>query len=147
MDGEIPSMGESEAQEIESQEEAEARESEVKPMTLDIPRVEESASREKGPYQMDVVEKEPGVFRVLRETLTNEEQPDFAFSKWDDDVEDLDAKAGDFRSDISQLSGMSNHLRMGEVDLTPREYHAPSIDLLKEALTHVEFGTFDPGDI
>ena len=66
MDGEIPSMGESEAQEIESQEEAEARESEVKPMTLDIPRVEESASREKGPYQMDVVEKEPGVFRVRR---------------------------------------------------------------------------------
>lgn len=65
------------------------------------------------------------------------------FSGWDDEVEDLDA--GD--SDESQCFDMSSHLRWNDVDLTPDEFRAPSIGRLCEALAHVTFCAWCPGDI
>lgn len=69
-----------------------------------------------------------------------------AFSGWDLEVDDIDAS----QSDESQCFGMSSHLMWKEVDLRlrgDREFRAPSIGRLKEALTHVTFTAFCPGDI
>lgn len=89
-------------------------------------------------------EVEPHVFKVVANNLTDKYMPLLlGFTGWDNEVVDLDA--GD--SDESQCFGMSDHLRWNDVDLTPREFNAPSIKRLKQALEHVEFGTWDPWDI
>ncbi|MEK7546030.1 MAG: hypothetical protein AAB554_03040 [Patescibacteria group bacterium] len=65
------------------------------------------------------------------------------FTAWDDEVEDLDAG----NSDESQCFGMSAHLRWNDVNLTPDEFRAPSIERLLEALSHVTLCAWCPGDI
>jgi hypothetical protein len=97
---------------------------------------------------IDVEEREPGVFTVVDDNLTSGsdwivDPCNLGFSQWDDEVEDLDA--GD--SDESQCFGMSDHLRWNDVDLTPYEYRASSLERLSEALHHVAVCAWCPGDI
>jgi hypothetical protein len=95
---------------------------------------------------IEVEEKKPGIFTVMDDNITVKdgdrvtEDVTLGFSEWDDEVEDLD---GD---EDSQMCNISEHLKWQDVDLTPEEYHAPSIERLKEALSHVTICAFCPGD-
>jgi hypothetical protein len=96
-----------------------------------------------------VEEREPGKFFVVNDNMTVKngdwivDSVALGFSQWDDEVEDLDAGG----SDESHCFGMSDHLRWNDVDLTPYEYKAPSIERLKEAFEHVAVCAWCPGDI
>ena len=98
---------------------------------------------------IEVEEKKHGVFSVVDNNMTVKdgnsatENTNLGFSHWDSEVEDLDA--GD--SDESQCFGMSDHLKWQDVDLTPQEFRAPSIERLKEALNHVAICAWCPGNI
>ena len=90
----------------------------------------------------------PGVFQIIEDNLTSgsdwiTDSCALGFCSWDDEVTDLDAG----NSDESQCFCMSDHLRWNDVELTPRELRAPSIKRLKEALHHVAFCAWCPGDI
>jgi len=101
----------------------------------------EASAKQEGNW-IEVEEKEPGVFAVMDDNMTVKGTAR-GFSQWDGEVEDLDA--GD--SDESQCFGMSSHLKWQDVDLTPEEFCAPSIERLKEALDHVAICAWDPEDI
>ena len=98
---------------------------------------------------IEVEEREPGVFAVVDDNMTVKDgdwlsaDTNLGFSEWDEEVEDLD---GGY-SDEGQCFGMSDHLRWQDVDLTPEEFHAPSIERVKEALNHVAVCAWCPGDI
>lgn len=65
-----------------------------------------------------------------------------AFRSWDNEVTNVD----NGWSDVA-LFLMSDHLRWNEVDLTPERFQASSFNRLVEALGHVTFGCYDPGDV
>lgn len=108
----------------------------------------EAAAKQEGNW-IEVEEKEPGVFSVVDDNMTVKngdwvtESTALGFSQWDGEVEDLDAGS----SDESQCFDMSSHLKWQDVDLTPGEFRAPSIERLKEALSHVAICAWCPGDI
>ena len=112
---------------------------------IEVLSSEASAHRE-GDW-IDVEEREAGVFTVVRDSMTMRDLgPDWLslrFRFWDDEVEDLDAG----NSSGSECFGSSNHLRWNDVDLTPEEFHAPSIERLAEALTHVAVDAWNPEDV
>jgi hypothetical protein len=95
-----------------------------------------------------VTEVTPGVFEIVDDSMTwgdNYVSDDCAlgFCGWDEEVLDLD---GGY-SDESSCFGMSAYLLWNDVELTPTELRAPSIDRLREALRHVAFCAWCPGDI
>lgn len=96
-----------------------------------------------------VEEREVGHFVVTDDSMTDKngdwiiDAVALGFAEWDAEVEDLD----DGYSDESQCFGMSNHLRWNDVVLRPDEFHAPSIERLAEAITHVTMCAWCPGDI
>ena len=92
---------------------------------------------------IEVEENEPGIYTVVDNNMTDTDQTALGFAWWDDQVEDLDNGS----SDESQCFGMSDHLRWHDVDLTPDEFRASSLERLKEALAHVEVCAWCPGDI
>jgi hypothetical protein len=95
-----------------------------------------------------VDEIEPGLFQVVENSMTSgdywvQDPVALGFCWWDDEVEDLDAG----NSDESQCFGISDHLRWNDVHLTSEELRAPSLDRLREAIGHVAFCAWCPGDI
>ncbi len=97
-----------------------------------------------------VEEVSPGIFKIVDNNMTEEEEGNvlcglwaLGLCSWDEEVVDLDAG----NSDESQCFGMSDHLRWNDVEITPGELRAPSIDRLKEALGHVAFCAWCPYDI
>jgi hypothetical protein len=114
-----------------------------------IDTLSDKASAEQGGDWIEVEEREPGTFVVVDDSLTVKDgdsmmaQTDLGFTEWNDEVEDLDAGW----SDEASCFGMSNHLRWNDVDLTPDEFSAPSIERLIEALEHVVLCAWCPGDI
>jgi hypothetical protein len=64
------------------------------------------------------------------------------FPVWDDEVKDLD----NF-SDAASCFGMSEKLQWEDVTLTPDYFQASSIERLCEALDHVCFCAWCPGDV
>ncbi len=109
----------------------------------------ESASADREQAWIEVVEAVPGMYRVVNDSLTVKggdwiiDETALGFVAWDDEVEDLDTG----NSDESQCFGMSSELRWNDVGLTPVEFRAPSIERLKEALSHVVVCAWCPGDI
>ena len=100
---------------------------------------------------IEVEEYKPSVFKVVDNNMTENgnwvtEATALGFSQWDDEVQDIDG-VEDYPSDESQCFGMSNHLQWKDVDLMPYVFCAPSIERLKEALTHVAICAWCPGDI
>lgn len=95
-----------------------------------------------------VEEISSGVFKIVDNSMTDECNVlsgawALGLCFWDEEVEDLDAG----NSDGSQCFGMSDHLRWKDVEISPDELCAPSLDLLKEALSHVAFCSWCPYDI
>lgn len=94
-----------------------------------------------------VQENEKGIFQVIGNSVTEEGDPivkstQLSFIGWDSDVEDLDAG----HSDASVLGG-SVLLKYKEVQFTPKEIKAPSVEDLKEALLKVGIRRYCMGDI
>jgi hypothetical protein len=95
------------------------------------------------------VEQKGRVFTVVDENMTDKDgdwivdSTALGFSSWDAEVKDLDND----QSDASQCFGISMHLKWKDVDMTPDEFRAPSIERLKEALNHVAICAWCPGDI
>lgn len=108
-----------------------------------------SVSTEMDAFWIVVEQVACGRYVVVEDNLTVKSDDrlwddlELGFIGWDDEVEDLDA--GD--SEESQCFGMSNRLRWNDVDLTPEEFRAPSIERLREALVHVTLCAWCPDDI
>lgn len=100
-----------------------------------------SGARQEERSWIMVEERDEGVFTVVGHNFTGS-NTEISFRAWDDEVSDLDGQ-----SDAAQCFGMSNHLRWNDVHMEPRCFHAPSLRMLEEALKHVTFCAFDPGDI
>jgi hypothetical protein len=98
---------------------------------------------------IEVRETQTGVFSIVGDNMTNRngnsitDITELGFIEWDNEVTDLDKG----QSDESQCFGMSEKLKWRDVELTPTEIRAPSLELLKEALTHVIICAWCPGDI
>ncbi len=96
-----------------------------------------------------VEEAEPGIFRTVSSDIANKDgdsmtdMTDIGFERWDDSVKDLDNGC----SDISQCLSMSEHLQWKEVELTPYEIKAPSLDRLKKALQHIDITSYYSDEI
>jgi len=93
---------------------------------------------------IEVEERQPGFFELVRNNMTDPENPDLDIFRWDAEVEDLDK-----RSDAA-YRGMSEHLRWEDVDMSLNQtddlsssFRSPSVARLREALTHVVFCTWD----
>ena len=67
----------------------------------------------------------------------------YGYSPIGEGVVDLDAG----RSDASQCFNVSNHVRVGEVDLVGSRILAPNLETLLEALKNVSIIAYCPGDI
>lgn len=93
---------------------------------------------------IEVEEFAPGVFTIVNDSFTDENDARArGFTSWDNEMQDLD----NGWSDEAQCFGMSNHLVWNDVDLTPDEFRAPSIERLTEALHHVAICAWCPDDI
>lgn len=106
-----------------------------------------------------VMESTPGVFHVkTRGTATVDLGGDFmspediGFASWDDEVRDLDNE----ESDVVRYCNIgSTHLEWNDVTFrievgpygAETRVTAPTLDRLKEALSHVSFKLFDSKDI
>ena len=109
------------------------------------------------PYWLDVSPINDTTFAIVDQNLANGDA--YAFAKWDDDVQNLDAYDRDdpkapFASAVAMIWGMSKHLRWRDVDMDLwlghfGEYYftSPSLDRLYEALAHVWFTDYRPDDI
>jgi len=93
-----------------------------------------------------VTEDEPHVFtihseniteRVVREDSYGDDIESLHFSSWDKEVMNIDK---DRHNEVKRRVGVSDHLKWKDVRLTPYRFYAPSIERLREALKHVEFG-------
>jgi len=105
----------------------------------------EAAADPEGAW-IEVQEASAGVFIVTDDNMTDDDNTCLGFVAWDGEVEDLDCGS----SDESQCFGMSDHLRWNDVDLRlmhVKEFRAPSISRLVEALSHVTLTAWDPYDI
>lgn len=100
-------------------------------------------------HWIEIEETAPGEFEVVGNNMTEESKSTWTgntalgFVGWDTDVEDNDAGS----SDESQCFHMSDSLQWKDVHLSPKHFTAPSIDRLKEALQHVVYTAWCPGDI
>jgi len=108
----------------------------------------DDASAESEEAWIKVKEVSPGIFEIVDNSLTSGDSRisdpcELGLMGWDDEVQDLDAG----QSDESQCFKMSVHLRWKDVDITPDELRASSVERLKEALSHVAFGAWCPGDL
>ncbi|MBI3633427.1 MAG: hypothetical protein HY226_03995 [Candidatus Vogelbacteria bacterium] len=97
---------------------------------------------------IEVEKVRKGVYRMVADSMTvegdgNYHNTNLGIREWDEEVVDLD----NGRSDGSQCFGISEHLRWNDVDFTTEEFRAPSIKRLLEALSHVTFTAWCPGDI
>ena len=96
-----------------------------------------------------VRETSPGVYRVVDDNLTVKngnptvDATALGFSGWDDEVTNLDEDDGD----VYTYLGISGHLRWRNVELRRREFRAPSIKRLVQALSRVRFCAWCPGDM
>jgi hypothetical protein len=101
---------------------------------------------------IEVTQVSKTTFHVTDDNMTEEGDPiyttsDFAFRSWDSEVEQLDV---DSYSEVVQVFRFSEELRWKDVYMkidVPFIMEAPSLDRLKEALSHVVFGSYCPGDI
>ena len=106
----------------------------------------EAFAKQEGNW-IEVEEKEPSVFAVVDDNMTVKggnrvsDETYLGFTHWDDEVEDLDGDGN------AQCIGISSHLKWKDVDLTPEEFRAPSVERLKEALNHVAICAWCHGDI
>ena len=97
---------------------------------------------------VEVEEREPGVFTIVDDNMTDKDEDwvssctCLGFYRWDNEVIDLDGS-----SDLAGCFGMSDHLRWKDVDLTPEEFRAPSLERLVEALGRVIMCAWCAGDI
>lgn len=93
---------------------------------------------------IEVEECTQGVFVVVNDNFTDTyDARARGFTEWDNEMQDLDKG----RSDEASCFGMSNHLVWNDVDLTPDEFRAPSVERLMEALHHVAICAWCPDDI
>ncbi|HSI21092.1 MAG TPA: hypothetical protein VLA04_05340 [Verrucomicrobiae bacterium] len=98
---------------------------------------------------IEVSERESGYFEIVGNNMTEKngdwivDSTALGFGEWDSEVVDLDAG----NSDESQCFGISSHLWWNDVDLTPEYIRAPNLQRLREALEHVAFCAWCPGDI
>jgi len=95
-----------------------------------------------------VREEDSGHFVIIDDSMTEEgdwlsDCIDLGLCDWNSEVQDIDA--GD--SDESQCFGMSTHLVWKDVTITPSSIEASSLERLSEALTHITFCSWCPGDI
>lgn len=92
-----------------------------------------------------------GVFRVVKDNLTSGSDSSdpiaLGICKWDSEVEDLDGPRDLYSSDVSQCFEMSRELQWKDVHITPYECCASSVLRLAQALSHVAFCAWCPGDI
>lgn len=97
---------------------------------------------------LEVEEYATGHYMVVGENITQKtETPErglaLGFTKWDNEVEDLD----NGRSGGSSCFGISDHLKWNDVELTITEFKAASFGRLLEALEHVTIEPWCPDDI
>lgn len=109
---------------------------------LDIP-----ASAEVEESWIEVKEVSPNLFKVVNDNMTEgddwvHDSCALCFCDWDDEVANLDHV-----SDAADCYGMSERLIWRGAILTPWEFYASSVDLLREALEHVVFCAWCPGDV
>ena len=96
-----------------------------------------------------VKEMEPGVFKIVDNSITKKDEHQMAgetfigFGEWDDEVVDLDSRSSDAR-----YFDMSEHLRWEDVEfIGDDEIKAPSLDRLKQALQHIKILPYNPEDM
>ncbi len=95
------------------------------------------------------VEKKGGYFYLVNENLTKKkgnwikDNTDLGFASWDDTVQNIDYE----NSDEAQCFDMSRRLKWQEVIMTTKSFQAKTIERLCEALEHVVFTAWCPGDI
>ncbi len=84
-------------------------------------------------------ETSSGTFKILASSIDTDYE--LVFSKWDESVEDL--------NELSDYAffGLSERLKWKDVELTPKEIKAPSLDRAIEALQHLQIASHDPADI
>ena len=113
-----------------------------------IDSLSDNTSAESESAWITVKKVSPGVYQIVDNSMTTGDSGltdccALGFCYWDDEVQDIDAG----NSDESQCFEMSDHLRWNDVDITPEGFKAPSINRLREALKHVGFCAWCPGDI
>jgi hypothetical protein len=100
-------------------------------------------------YWIKVRRKGKGSWHLIEENLTDKkgnwiaDATDLGFSRWDKTL----VQSLDRNSDESQCFGMSNRLQCNGISITTQTFGASSIEELAEALSHVEFCAWCPGDI
>lgn len=99
-----------------------------------------------------VEETSPGTFRVVRNRIDDHggalrDWERYAFINFDAEVENIESDDDDDRAYWYSLpNGASLHLRWKDVEMRPREFKAPSVERLQEALRHVSVYAFNPHD-
>ena len=99
-------------------------------------------------YWIEVEETSPGHFTIVNDSMTVKDgdcmidPTALGYVEWDDEVENLDTD-----SDPYECFGISQDLQWNEVSLGVTSFEAPSIERLKEALSHVTLMSWCPGDI
>ncbi len=116
---------------------------------------------------IDVKERSPGEFVITGTNITNEKLKLLAFASGDGETSDIDGAFtpediegmkddGDSPEEIEEMKamksdeqalGMSARVQWNEVILTPKIIHAPSLDRLREALSHVVFTAWRARDL
>jgi len=93
---------------------------------------------------IEVERLKPGTYGIVSNNLTNGLVPKLGFTKWDRQVKCLDP-----RSDDMVMCKTSCHLHWQNVvmNLDSNEFRVNSLARLREALQHVTFVAWDPGDI
>lgn len=87
-------------------------------------------------------------FRIVDDNITEKGDPlkkktRLGFSSWDSSVEDLD----DGASPESQKLKISSHLKWKNVEIREKMISGPTFEDVKEALSHITFGSWSEGDI
>lgn len=92
-----------------------------------------------------VIEQKPMTFTIVGDSMTdpNGYKTDLGLSSWDEEVVDEDGGW----SDEASCFGMSVHLRWNDVNIYPDHIEGGTLEEVKEAVKHVKFIAWDPGDI
>lgn len=96
---------------------------------------------------IEVEEITPGLFRVVDFNIVKNRFDDYlatsrGFLLWDNEVVNLEEE-----SDTYQVLGVAENLKWNDVELTPYEIKAPTLDRLKQALNHLDITLFCKDDI
>ncbi len=92
-----------------------------------------------------VEERSKGIFKVVKNNLTDSDHSSLGISGCSSEVRILEDPSSP--SDEFQCFGMPSRVRWEDVWIEPYEFHASSLSRLKEALSHITFCAWCVDDI